>query len=144
MASIFLMRGWDPIGEEYKHWTSPVYDPLGTSYVGPPAFGTLVGVTSIDAFLEPRVAGFSAFDPTFDPTQETVELTENSAQFSNEAELITTPPTSPTGAGGMEQPALSTEAHPSTTTESELRAAPASFQGGLSISASSLQQFEAI
>ena len=47
----FQHRAFDPAGQDYVYWlsTSP-YDVAGVDYVGPPAFGTLTGVTVIKEF----------------------------------------------------------------------------------------------
>jgi len=144
VATTYLMRGWDPAGEEYKHWTAPEYDSAGIFYVGPPAFGTLVGVTAIDIFLELEVVGFVAWDPVFDTTQEVAQLTEDAVQFSDESELRDVPTLEATGQVHMDNPGQPTMEHASVSYESELRDVPTLVQSGLGISPAPLHQFEAI
>jgi len=44
MPTIYLNQKLDPVGPAYRQWESTgAPDPTGASYVGPPAFGTLVG-----------------------------------------------------------------------------------------------------
>jgi hypothetical protein len=48
MARSYLHQAYDPVGAAYVYWSASGYDPTGSSYSGPPAFGTLVDITVIN------------------------------------------------------------------------------------------------
>jgi len=142
---VVIMRGWDPAGLVYVYWESTGFDSSGADYVGPPAFGTLIGVTAVKQEAVSVPPGFSAWLPISDTTQEVAQLTEDAAQFSDESELREVATLEGPGHGTMDQPAVSTKDHPSTSQESELRDVPTDYQSGQgSISPAPLHQFEAI
>lgn len=144
MAVIVIMRAWDPAGMEYVYWESDGYDPSGADYVGPPAFGTLIGPTALKEAQVSVPPGFSAFSAEFDETQEVAQFTEASPQFSDESDLPDVPTLEGSGIETMDNPGQPTMQHASVSYESEPRVVPTEWTSGFGISPAPLHQFEAI
>ena len=92
MPTTFIMRAYDPAEDSYVYWETEEFDSAGNSYVGPPAFGTLLNVTCIKVATTTRGDLFVA---PFLLTQDRDELTENheSVNFSSlNADVITAVP----------------------------------------------------
>ena len=83
MGRTVLMRAYDPAGMQYVYWTSDGFDSGGSDYVGPPSFGSLIGVAAIKDVPVSGATGGSTWLDYEVPSQGRDESTSQHGLFSN-------------------------------------------------------------